>query len=321
MRPALTFFVVLALSALALSQDVKLREEATRLLERANAVSSSPKLPNLEHVDNFRVFRDSGTKEGSFTRVVIQGVGRREEYQFGDYDLVNVWTAKQVAVRGSGRLLPPELLDVTRITPMNHVSFDDQDVIRSITDRAVSGRGARCIQFDTVHGDHTDNNELCVDNANGTLLFEKLGAETTENSDFFPFAGALMPGKITYSHGSVQRIEITQTMAELAVSDANVLAPPPNAQMHGICTTFRRPFGLSMPQPPAGNGGTSSGVVVRARVGVEGHIYEPVVQSSDRPDLNSEALSLARQWTFTPAMCNGRADPHEVDFTLHFQGR
>ena len=41
MRAALTFFAVLALSGLALSQDLKIREEAVRLLERANAVSAN----------------------------------------------------------------------------------------------------------------------------------------------------------------------------------------------------------------------------------------------------------------------------------------
>jgi TonB family protein len=45
------------------------------------------------------------------------------------------------------------------------------------------------------------------------------------------------------------------------------------------------------------------------------------VQSSERPDLNDEALSIAQQWRFTPARCNGKPDPHEVDFTLEFKGR
>jgi hypothetical protein len=51
-------------------------------------------------VDTFRAFGDSGVKEGSFSRVVIQGIGRREESTFGDYRLVNVWTQKQVAAAG-----------------------------------------------------------------------------------------------------------------------------------------------------------------------------------------------------------------------------
>lgn len=321
MRPAWLIFAVIAFSGIALCQDLKIREEAVRLLEHANAVSSSPKLPNLERVDTFRIFGDSGITEGSFSRVVIQGVGRRDEYILGDYDLVNVWTHGQVAVAGHGNLLPPDLLNVLRMTPIHLVRFDDQDVIHTISDRNITGRAARCIQFDTIHGNRTDNNELCVDADNGTLLFEKLGQETIANSNFFAFAGALMPGKVAYSFGGVEKLEITQTMTELSASDANVLAPPPNATIHGICTTFRRPFGISMPQPQPGNGGTTADVVIRAMVGVDGRIYEPVVQSSDDQELNAQALELAQRWTFTPAMCNGRPDAREVDFTLHFLGR
>ena len=130
-----------------------------------------------------------------------------------------------------------------------------------------------------------------------------------------------MPGKISYSFAGVPRLEITQTMTALAASDVNVLAPPPGAEMHRICTTYRRPFGVSMPQPKPGNGGGTDDVAIRAQVGFDGHIYEPVVQASDRPDLNPEALELARQRTFTPAMCDGKVDVHEVDFVLHFIGR
>lgn len=215
----------------------------------------------------------------------------------------------------------PELLDVTRVTPINRVSFDDQDVIHAVTERNASGRPARCIQFDTAHGDHTDSNEICVDAANGTILFEKLGLEVIENSEFFSFAGALMPGKIAYSFGGAEKIQIAQAMSELAASDANVLAPPPNASIRQLCITFRRPFGVSMPQPKSGNGGTNADLLIRARVGFDGHVSDALVQSPDRPDLNQEALNLARQWTFTPAMCNGSPTIHEVNFALHFQGR
>jgi TonB family protein len=321
MKPALVLLILLSVSCISVSQDLKLREEAVRLLERANAVSTSGKLPNLERVDTFRAFSDAGVKEGSFSRVVIQGTGRREDYIFGDYHLVNVWTQKQVAVAGSPRMLPAELTNVLRITPLLLVRFDGEDVIHAISERSVNGRAARCIAFDTVRGQHADNNELCMDATSGALVWEKLGGELIEYSDFFPFAGALMPGKIQYSRGGVQKIEITQTITELTVTDANVLAPPMDAHMHKICTTYRRPFGVSMPQPRAGSGGGDSDIVVRAMVGVDGKVYEAAVQSSEREDLNAEALALAKQWTFIPSMCDGHLDAHEADITLHFQGR
>jgi TonB family protein len=316
-----SFLAVVSFSTLCLCQDAKVREEAVRLLEKANAVSSSPHLPNLERVDKFRVFADDGIKEGSFIRQVIQGTGRREEYSLGDYHLVNVWTQKQVAVAGTPRILPPDLVNVLRITPIDLIRFDGEDVIHTISERAVNGRAAHCIQFDTIRGAHSDSNELCVDAATGTLLLEKIGPELVENSDFFDFAGALMPGKITYSSGGLQRIDITQTMTALSGAEANVLAAPPNSSMHKICTTFRRPFGVSMPQPEPGNGGGNADVVIRGTVGVDGKVYDATVQSSERPDLNAEALELAKRWTFDPAMCDGRPDAHEVDFTLEFQGR
>jgi TonB family protein len=321
MKLALVLAAVLGSSVLFQAQDLTLREEAERIVERADAASTSPNLPNLERVDTFRAFGDGAPQEGTVTRVVIQGVGRRDEYKLGDYDLINVWTQKQVAVKGTQGILPPDLDTVARNTPINLVRFDDQDVIRTIGDRQVSGHSARCIQFDTIHGAKTDSNEICVDTTNGMFLQEKLGQEFIEYGDYFPFAGALMPGSIRYSFAGAAKLEITQMMTALSASDANVLAAPPNASMHGICTTFRRPFGVSMPQPKAGNGGSTTDIVIRGTVGFDGKVYGAVVQSSERPDLNQEALTLANQWRFTPAMCNGRPDAHEVDFTLEFQGR
>jgi Gram-negative bacterial TonB protein C-terminal len=321
MKSALALLTLLVIPVPAFAQDVKVREQAEHLLERANAVSSSPHLPNLERIDTFRVFEEGAVKEGSFTRVVVQGTGRREEFTYGDYHLLNVWTQKQVAVVGSSRLLPPQLLNVLRITPINLVRFDGEDVIHSITERDVNGVAARCIGFDTVKGERADHNELCVDAANGTLVLERLAGEVIENSEFFPFAGAWMPGKISYTVGGVRTIEITQTMAPLTDADPNVLVAPQNAQIHGICTTYRRPFGVSMPQPNAGNGAGTVDIVVRGQVGVDGKMHDLAVQSSERPELNAEAIAQAQQWTFTPAMCNGKPDVHEAAITLHFQGR
>lgn len=321
MKLTFALLIVLSLSGSSAAQDLKLREEAVRLLERANAISSSPKLPNLERVDIFRAFDEAGVQEGSFSRVVIQGTGRREEYSFGDYHLVNVWTQKQVAVAGTPHMLPAELRTVLHLTPIWLVRFDGEDVIHTITERLMGGHAARCIAFDTIRGQHADNNEICVDATSGALVLEKLGGELIGYSDFFSFAGASMPGKITYSRGGVQKMEITQTMTELAASDANVLAPPVNAQVHKLCTTYRRPFGVSMPQPQPGTGGGTADIVVRAMVGVDGKVYEATVQSSEREDLNAEALGLAKQWTFVPSMCDGHPNTHEADVTLHFQGR
>jgi TonB family protein len=304
------------------AQDVKVQQQALQLLERAHAVSTSPNLPNLERVDTFRVFDPSSpTLEGSFSRVVVQGTGRRDELNFGDYHLVNVYTHGQVAVAGASHIPPAPLMEVSRLTPIYLVRFDAEDVIREIVDREEGGRMLHCIEFDTIRGRTMDNNELCMDADSGALVSQKLGNELIENSEFFPFAGALIPGRITYSVGGAIRMEITQTMTELADATPNMLAAPPNAQIRKMCTTFRRAMGISMPQPKQGTLDGDYDVVVRAMIGTDGKVHDAVVQESERPDLNAEALSLAQEWVFTPAQCNGKPNPSEASLTLHFQSR
>lgn len=322
MKPALTLVALLVLPTLSFTQDLRLRQEAVQLLERANAASTAPKLPNLERVDTFRVLDSpSGPQEGSFSRVVIQGTGRREETTFGDYHVVNVWTRERLATAGAKGLVPPAVIEVIRLTPFYHVSFDEADVIQAITDRKVGDRALRCVDFDTVTGYKTQNNELCVDGANGTMVSLHVGNEFIEYSDFFPFAGALMPGKISYSFLGLPRLEISQTMSVLTEVTPNVLAAPPNALVLQACITFRRAFGESMPQPKPGNGGGDFDVLVRGVIGTDGKVHDAVVQSSERSDLDAEAVNVMQQWVFTPARCDGRPVFTEASFTLHFQAR
>src|SRR6266700_1912144 len=165
----------------ASAQDPELRREAVQLLERANGVSLSPKLPNLERVDTFRVFdSDSGTQEGTFTRVVVQGTGRREESRFGEYHSLDIRAGGHLATVRSSELPPAEINTVMRLTPIYLLRFADDDVIHAIVDKAAVGKRIRCIEFDTIRGQKIENNELCVDDSNGTVGFENVLAAPPE---------------------------------------------------------------------------------------------------------------------------------------------
>ena len=112
-------------------------------------------------------------------------------------------------------------------------------MIHAIVDKAAGGKKIRCIAFDTIRGQKIDNNELCVDRSNGTLVLEKVGDELVENSEFFSFAGGLVPAKITYSFADVRKLEISQTITELNDASENVLASPPEAEIRTFCKTYR----------------------------------------------------------------------------------
>lgn len=197
MKPALGLVAILLFSGISLGQNMQLRQKAISLLERADAASTSPNWPSLEGSDTFRVLDSStGPQQGAFTRVVIQGTGRRDEISFGDYHLINVYTRAGLATVRTSNFEPPAVVDALRLTPILFVRFNGEDVIYAINNSEANGHPARCIEFNTIVGEWTEDNELCVDSANGTLVREKLGDELIENSDFFSFAGAMIPGRI-----------------------------------------------------------------------------------------------------------------------------
>lgn len=322
MKRTLGLLAILTISTFCFGEDLQLRQQAIRMLERANAVSTPAALPNLERTVTFRVFdANTGPTEGTFTRVVVQGTGRRDETTLGSYHIINVWAGGHLATTRTAELAPPPVENVMWLTPIYLVRFDHEDIIEGIDAQEVNGRAAHCIEFETVAGEKRDSNELCMDDANGTLLYEKLMNEEIENSNFFPFAGELFPGKISYSVDGIPKLDITQTMDVLTEVTPNVLAAPPNAQIRTYCRTYRRAFGQNMPQPAAGSGREDTDLVLRGIIGPDGRVHDAVVQSSDRPDLDAEALRTIGQWVFTPAMCDGKPNATEASFTLHFQGR
>ncbi len=324
MKTTLSCFVLLLISpAFAVAQDPALRAQAVQLLERANGLSMSPQLPDLERTDVFHVLDTSSpVREGTFTRVVLQGVGRREETIYGDFHVVDVWTKNGLISTRKSEMFPLDVQRVLRITPISLVRFDDSDVIRAIVERAgAQGLKLRCIEFNTVRGQKIDDNEICVNAADGTLVSENLANELIEYSDFFPFAGEFVPAKIAYSLNGVRKLEITQTVAELKDSTDNVLAAPPNSVERLYCKTYRRAIGQSMPQPKTGYGGRDIDVAVRGVIQTDGSVAEALVDNTDRPELASEALALVKQWRFSPALCDGRVNQEVATFIVHFHGR
>ena len=324
MIPVVLLAAIFVLPFLSFAQDPALRSRAVALMERTHAVSASPNLPNLERVDTFTIFDPRArARQGSFTRVVIQGAGRRDEIQFGDYHLLNVYSdgGTRLASTGPRSVVPPEVVTIMSLTPIRLLNFDQTDVIRSIVDKEPGGRPAHCIEFDTIVGENREDNEICVDTAEGMLLSARLRDHLTEYSNFFPFAGAFLPGKIVYSERGAQMIEITQTMTVLTNVNSSVLEAPPGSAMFYRCTTARRAIGQFMPQPEPGRGGRDWDVMLRGRIGEDGRVHDALVQSSERTDLEAEALELIGQWTFLPPMCNGRPNSSEATFVLHFHAR
>ena len=305
------------------AEDPALRQAAVQLLEKANAVSTIAVHPNLEQTVTFRSFDLAESGEGQFHRTWAGKDGHRDDTRFGTYYLLNIWLPDQLIVKGEGPQTPGVVLRMKKSIPIRLVMFDHEDIIRSITDAGIGGRPASCIDFDTVFGGKTQANQICVDKQLGVLLRFRDGSDTYENSEFFAFAGAYLPGRIDISHNGQPLLEVHQKFTPIeGAIDPAIFEPPAGAEIRSKCKESRRAFGVTMPQPPAGNNGTETiDVKLHGFVGRDGRVINPYVVESDRPDLNAEAVKLVSTWTYTPGLCDGRPNVQQFTFVVHFQGR
>jgi hypothetical protein len=327
MRKAATLIVLVSLAVPAVAQEAQLRAKAIEMAERAVRVSRSTPPPSQRYVFNESVvtFRTGGAdgklREGSYTRLFAGKAGTREEFTFGDFHLVRISLPDRIAFLGPSRVLPPEMSAMLQLIPIQLWHLDDEDVVREIRQTNRNGLAVTCTEFDTIRGDQREANELCYDAKTGSQVYARNGNVETDNAAFFDFMGGLLPGRITQSsHGAVvMEIQVTRRVVDDPVG-TEVLTPPPDALIGMRCETFRRPLSVSMPMPP-GNGGTVTNIVVLTVIGVDGLAHDPVIASSDRPDLNDEAIKTVKSWTFTPAQCNGHPNPQDVHLVVRFQGR
>jgi hypothetical protein len=309
------------LPAISQAQDVRIREKAITLLEHANSISTPHEFAGYEQVITFQSFSPSGSQSGRFTSVVHGPRSYRDEYEFGDYDLLVVVNGNLIADVGDRGKAPLEVRRMTRLNRPYTARFDQSDIIRSIQDSQVNGRPARCIEFDTVVGEKNEANEICLDAQLGVVLRAHANNETITNSDFFAYRDTYLPAHITYEQADL-RMELEQAKKEIeGPFDPDFLTPPPNATVGKVCTTYRRPFGQVMTQPTPGGGSEKVDVMLHGTVRTDGGIRSVSIDRSDRADLNPEAIKLFSTWRFSPAICDGRAIEVPADVTLHFEGR
>jgi TonB family protein len=317
----LLFIFLFLPAAVSTAQDVQLREKAITLLEHANSTSTPHEFASYDQVITFQSVSSAGTQRGQFTSVVQGPRSYRDEYQFGDYDLLVVVNGSLIADVGDRAKAPLEVRRMTRLNQPYTARFDQSDIIRSIQDSEVNGRPAHCIEFDTVVGEKSDANELCIDAQLGVVLRAHANNETITNSEFFAYRDTYLPARITYEQAGL-RMELQQLKKEIEGSvNPDFLTPPPNALVGNVCTTYRRPFGQVMTQPKPGNGSEKVDVMLHGTVRTDGGIRSISVDRSDRPDLNEEAIKLFSVWQFSPAICDGTPMEVPADVTLHFEGR
>ena len=300
------------------AQDMAVREEAIRLLERATAVSRSDKLfPNHKMEVNFRAYGlDGTTKDGTFVGMYSSD-SERYETVFGGYHMISLHLPDRI-LQNEYQPPPPETLEEQRIAPLIFGRFDKSDTIHSITLATLFGRPAKCIHFETVNGRTHQSNEICVDAELGTLLRWHTGEDLVEYTDFALFQDILMPAHVRHYINGKLRMEIEQKFSVIDGPIDWAALTPPHPDIFPACEHYRRPLIQSAPQPASTGPGPWYDVHVHAMIGEDGHVYDAAVLAADRPDLEKKAVQLVSGWVFSPGVCEGKPIAVNADLVVHF---
>jgi hypothetical protein len=263
-----------------------------------------------------------GPSEGDFRSVRASDRQKRFETEYGDYHHVYVAVDNTQAELGSPGSPPPIVERARNLTPVFRAQFDSTDIIRAIRDATVDGHPARCIDFNTVAGEETQQNQVCVDAARGMLLSLRQDNVTLLQSQFFEYSGALFPSRIVRLVDGAEELEIDQRVTPMTEFPAGTFEFPPGATTNTFhtCKQFIRATAIDTPQPPIGPGPGVVDVVLRGLIDGQGHVQGPSVLESTRPDLNQAALGLVAKWTYQPARCDGNTAWWMSTFRVQFKG-
>lgn len=312
---ALVFVFVPRLPA----QGIGIRVEAIRLLDRANVLSSTRQIGvRYEHDVTFRAFGvDGSEKDGQFTGIFSHGIVRFETV-FGDYHAILIHYPDKTVQGSPYQPEPPEALEMDRLTPLWTGWFDHSDTIESIDEATLSGRPAKCIQFQTVNGRSSDANQICIDAERGTLLRWNVGNSLVNDSDYTQFQGVWLPSHIEHYINGQLRMVIDQTFQVLQHPIDWARRTPRNTVTLHPCYQYKPAYVESAPQPTSAGAGPWYDITVHAAIGEDGHVDHPAVLPEGKPELEKRAVQIVSAWTFSPAVCNGKTIAVNATLIVHF---
>jgi hypothetical protein len=300
------------------AQDMPVRVEAIRLLERANSVSrSNHVMPNHRLDVTFRAYGVDGSRRDGTANTIISGNIERYEWIFGNYHAISIHFPDRI-VQNEYQPPPPETLELGSLTPLLIGRFDHSDTIQCITPATLFGRRAKCIHFETVNGRTHQSNEICVDDELGALIRWNIAEDLIEDTDYSSFEGILLPAHIRHYINGKLRLDIEQKFSVIEDPIDWAALTPPNPQTFGSCKQYRRPIIQSAPQLSSAGAGPWYDIHVHGVIGDDGHVQEAAVLPAGRDDLEKQAVQIVSSWVFSPGVCNGKPIPVVADLVVHF---
>ena len=306
------------------AEDQGLRNRAVALLNQAQAASRMSGPTNIRTEVSFTATqKDQPQTSGSYTRIRSADGSLRQDIVFGDFRTSRIQHGTEMAYQGPLLDLPYGVRALMEFVPYAPLRFDSTDVIESIEPGAITGQHATCIHFVTVRGEDHNPGQICVSNADHTVLEWHDSRRSWQASSYAAVHGALMPSEFSYREGDSFALNATISFTLLDGEPTEALTAPADWVHSTTCKTSLTPVPTFTPQPATSGTATSRviDIEVHAHVTAEGTITGAAILKPVRPDLDAEAVQLVSTWRYRPGSCEGRLQDFPIDVAVHFQGR
>lgn len=284
---------------------------------------------------SFSLLDDSGSEadKGTIEEFWMSGQKYKVAYQSAKFSQADYGTDSGVMQTGD-RNPPPALLALAAAEYTRPVAATLETIVRwrlVKEEKDMGGQKLVCLSVVAISmGDATlpsGGQGYCVDADKPVLRVTQQtpGPVQFVRNDIHTFQGKFVPVRLdAFRVGKkvlTARLEAIETMQTMAESD---ITPPPDAVAAPVIRQVAISAGVAQsmllrkvtPEYPAAAkaGGVTGTVVIEARIGKDGHVYDLSVVSGP-PPLQKAAMEAVRQWVYKPYLLNG--EPVEVKTTIN----
>lgn len=301
-----------------------LEKKANHILERVTQLETFQRGdPKHKRELKFRLIRAGlPDVEGRYIVETDSPTLWREDIDFDNYHSSEVRIKNRIWRKSTHDFLPLVVQELQVALSLPILRMRNEHIVKRIYQREIEGVKVQCIEFETVHANDKFENEVCVQNDTGYLVWAHHDAVQMSFSEFLPVGGIVLPRQITIDLDGKSKIaaELSEEIAQKF--DAAEFAPPDGAEMMDICVKGSGAVPHYTPDPVLsliGSLGISHGRVTGVlKVDADGNVVNEAVVQSLSPVLDELALATVKKWKYAPATCNGKPVKAVTQFSVTF---
>src|SRR4051812_28670909 len=320
-RTACLLLTTVLLIVSANAEDPKLRERAHALLQKgaASVADENYHLPSYHLEAKFKLMAlEQHDIEGQYVRDFDKPEQWRSRVSTSDFSEVEVRNGGRIWRKRSADYVPLRIEQVLRAMPPQFGRLPNTDIVNPIDATKLAGSPATCISITIAEGESKTPGRICLEDATGALLLHERSGYRYQYSKNVTFGKYTLPGHLEVFDRGIKVAEADLAFSAPGAWNSETFVAPADYESRKVCTRYIAPVLIhkEVPQFPklALQAGMSGIAGMKVHIGVDGHVYKPMITETAGSVLNAAAIDAVKKWTYEPARCDG--EPQDIETTL-----